>query len=81
MTDQEALLLYKATYKQANAPKGPAFANPVPWRDRIRAFLSRRPASVINAAGNQANPSVPMAQPAVAPVNNLQWRNRLLAGK
>ena len=77
MTNQDALNLYRAAYKQANAPMGGAVAQPVSWRDKIRAFLSKRPANVINAAGNRANPGVFHA---AAPANNLQLRNRLLAG-
>ena len=76
MTDQDALNLYRAAYKQANAPMGGAVAQPVSWRDKIRAFLSKRPANVINAAGNRANPGVSHA---TAPQNNLQLRNQLLA--
>lgn len=77
MTNDEMIKLYQAAYKQANAPMGGTVAKPVPWRDRIRAFLSRRPANVINAAGNKANPGVYHAN---APANGIQLRNQLLAG-
>lgn len=76
LTPEQLLEIYRDAYKTAGAPPAQHVAAPS-YLAKVRAFFSRNPTKVINAAGDRANPGVgPVGR---GPQTNMNLRNQLLA--